>query len=174
MKAKRLLLAVIAGLGLTLVTLWGLGGAPVPIVLAAGTTWYVSPGGDDTKGCTNAGGDACKTIAKALTKVNDTDTIIVASGTYTEYNIVVTKSVIIQGAGASNTIVQASIDGTINGRRVFFIHSSANATIADMTIRNGHRYDTGRNLLREYRHFPAPPAPPRRSWQMNRVWGRGD
>ena len=53
MKARRLLLTVIAGLGLTLVTLWGLGGAPVPIVLAAGP-WYVSPGGQGAKDCSTA------------------------------------------------------------------------------------------------------------------------
>lgn len=143
MKARRLLLAVIAGLGLTLVTLWGIGGGPVSIVLAAGDTWYVSPGGADTNGCTDAGGDACKTIAKALANASDTDTIIVASGIYTEYDIVVTKSVIIQGAGASNTTVQASINGAITGRRVFHIMLSANATIADMTIRNGNYYSSG-------------------------------
>ena len=85
MKAKRLLLAVIAGLGLTLVALWGMGGGPAPIVLAAGTTWYVSPGGLDTNGCTNPSTDACKTIANALTKASDTpldpDTIEVLAGT---------------------------------------------------------------------------------------------
>ena len=48
MQARRLLLAVIAGLGLTLVTLWGMGRGPVPIVLAAGTDWYVSPTGSGT------------------------------------------------------------------------------------------------------------------------------
>ena len=144
MKAKRLLLAGIAGLGLTLVTLWGMGGVPVPIVLAAGNTWYVSPGG--TGDCSTSA-NACATIATALTKASDTpadpDTIVVATGIYTEYNIVVTKSVIIQGAGASNTIVQASIDGTESGRRVFEIRDSANATIADMTIRNGNYYLSG-------------------------------
>ena len=125
MKANRLLLAVIAGLGLALVTLWGMGGGPVPIVLADGQTKYVTPGGDDTKGCTNDSTDACATIFRALQVASDSqanpDTILVATGTYTEHDIVVTKSVIIQGAGASSTIVQASINGAINGRRVFNI-----------------------------------------------------
>ena len=143
MKANRLLLAVIAGLGLTLVTLWGMGGGPVPIVLAAGNTYYVTKTGTLGATCTDAGANACKTIEEALAKASDTpaspDTIDVGPGEYTEFNINVTKSVIIQGAGASSTIVQASINGAIDGRRLFSIGPTSNVvTITNMTIRNGH------------------------------------
>jgi hypothetical protein len=52
-------------------------------VVQAGGPWYVSPTGNNSNNCLSVS-TACKTIAAAIGKASNGDTIIVAGGTYIE------------------------------------------------------------------------------------------
>jgi hypothetical protein len=65
------------------------------------------------------------------------DTIQVLDAIHTESGIVVNKSVTIVGASAWGTIVQAGLERSPAGDRVFRIESGATVAIRDMTIRHG-------------------------------------
>lgn len=91
--------------------------------------------------CVNPGGtDGCfPTIAAALAAAAPSgDAISVAAGTYSEGNLVVSKSVDIAGAGAGATVV----DGAGAGNSVFRYPgypSFVTSTISGMTIQHGLR-----------------------------------
>lgn len=72
------------------------------------------------------------TIQSAVDNAMPFDVINVSAGTYPE-NVVVNKSLIIQGADASSTI----IDGT-DTDSVFIIEGSVTVTLTNMTITNGN------------------------------------
>lgn len=93
------------------------------------TTWYVAPGGDDANDCLTPA-TACATIATAVTKASDDDTIQIAAGTYHESNILINRRLTLIGADAATTIV----DGGQNGR-VFTL--SSDTTLSHLTIQNG-------------------------------------
>ncbi len=113
-------------------------------VVYAQKTWYVSTTGDNDA---NSGSEISPwaTIKGALGKdeVSNGDVITLMSGTYTEANIVIGKSVSIIGTSPANTIVQATAkqpdgNGTdmLPNQRVFTISSSV--TLKNMSIRNGN------------------------------------
>lgn len=77
-------------------------------------------------GCTYA------TIQAAVDNAMSFDIIDVSAGTYAE-NVVISKSLTIQGAGVSTTIV----DGT-DTESVFIIEGSVAVTLTNMTITNGN------------------------------------
>ena len=101
------ILALILALGTALLT-------PSPATGAA--IWYVDGtlGTDNSTQGTGPGTDAFKTIQYSITdsRVIDSDTILVASGTYNE-DIEINKGLTIQSsAGATNTIIRGSGDGS--------------------------------------------------------------
>src|SRR3989304_1263793 len=67
------------------------------------TTWYVSPGGDDTQNCLTLN-TACQTIQFVLAKASAGDTISIAAGVYEE-NLQILRNVVLQGADQMSTIV---------------------------------------------------------------------
>ena len=70
----------------------------------SGTTYYVDPAGSNANACTSPGASACKTIAGALGKAANGDSIVVAASTYHEH-LTINKNVSVNGAGAAGTIV---------------------------------------------------------------------
>ena len=88
---------------------------------AAGKTWYVD---DD-------GGEDFTRIQDAIDAADDGDTVYVYSGTYYE-NVVVDKSIILQGEDRDNTI----IDGGVSGDVVYV--SAYWAGIEGFSIQNGN------------------------------------
>ncbi|HLN15708.1 MAG TPA: hypothetical protein VK277_03040 [Acidimicrobiales bacterium] len=74
---------------------------------AVGTTLYVASTGTDTGNCQSMA-SPCATIGYALSQGSANDTIDVGPGTFTEETLVMSYPVTINGAGASNTIVDVS------------------------------------------------------------------
>lgn len=102
----------------------------VTLAETTATTYFVDATlGDDGNACTSSGTGACATIGAAISKASAGDAIKVTGGIYAE-NLNVTKSLIILGEGALNTI----IDGGGAGR-VFT--GTAPVALSDVTIRNG-------------------------------------
>jgi hypothetical protein len=93
------------------------------------TTWHVSTDGDDANSCLDPA-NACATIAGAVNKANDGDTIQIAPGTYYEHDVNISKQLTVTGASAETTIV----DGGQNGR-VFSLLN--HITLRHLTVQNG-------------------------------------
>ena len=128
LKQRTMLAGLVVGIGLLFVLLpfgWSvLWAAP------QGATLYVDVNsGNDTNDCLSPV-TACATIAGAVSKASDGDTILVAAGTYIENEIDVFVDVLISGAGPALTIV----DGNAMGR-IFNIN--ATAVISGMRLQNG-------------------------------------
>jgi uncharacterized repeat protein (TIGR01451 family) len=126
---------LLLGLGLALILVLGLNSGPA-LVHATDNVYYVSETGDDVTG-DGSQGNPWATLSYALGQVSAGVTISV-TGTITD-SATVTESVIIQGAGATNTIVQASplyYDTSIS-TRVFTVTNGAVVTMTGMTIRHG-------------------------------------
>ncbi|MBW1743728.1 MAG: right-handed parallel beta-helix repeat-containing protein [Deltaproteobacteria bacterium] len=81
------------------------------------------------------------TIQGAVDAASDGDTIVIASGTYNEYDITIDKSLTIQGAGMGITIVEGQYMG-----RVFNI-GNYTVEMSDMTIQNGKATTDGGGIL---------------------------
>ena len=94
----------------------------------AATTWTVCASGCDYSRIKAA-------IAAPTTR--DGDTLALAAGTYTEPEIVVNKSLTLQGEGATTTVVQAKATGGPGQARVFTIPSGVTVTLRALTIRHG-------------------------------------
>ncbi len=111
-------------------TLFWLGGASSQVIEAAplATTWYVDTTGEDGDDCQSAV-TACETVGAAISKAADDDTILVASGVYTE-NLNNTKDLAIIGAAQASTI----LDGDQAGR---VLANTGELTMQNLTIRNG-------------------------------------
>jgi pectin methylesterase-like acyl-CoA thioesterase len=121
MNIKRLF--IISGsilLGLTFTLIWLLSGPPV---LTRAANYTV---------CT-AGPPTCdySTIQAAVDASLSGDTIIVASGIYTENVSIIGTSLTIEGSGTVSTIVDGNASGS-----VFTINAGAAVTITDMTVTN--------------------------------------
>ncbi len=112
--------------------------AVVGTAQAAGTDRWVSNSGADTSDCSVAA-SPCLTINYAIAQASNGDTIDVAAGSYPE-NVVVNKSLTIEGAFAGTAGFDASRDGT--GEAV--IHpvsgNSLQVRAADATV-DGFAFD---------------------------------
>jgi len=83
------------------------------------------------------------TIAAALAASSAGDVINVVDPIHTEADIYVSVEVIIQGQGASATVVQAHPSFGTASERVFTVASSGRVVIRDMTIRHGNEPTAG-------------------------------
>ncbi|MCB0149420.1 MAG: cadherin-like beta sandwich domain-containing protein, partial [Caldilineaceae bacterium] len=92
--------------------------------------WYVQPDGDNTNPCTAFGTEyACQTIAGAMAKALNGDTIYIAGATYTE-SLTVAKSLTFIGVNTP----------TVSGggvSRVFTITAGADVTMDGLIVGNG-------------------------------------
>ena len=140
-RAVRLGVAVVVGTVFLAAWTWGLREAAS--VHAGPATLYVDwATGSDTTDCSSYAGP-CATIGYALGQAGDGDTILVATGTYTE-NLVITKTVTLAGGyeptGWSRCLrhCTTTVDGNGIGR-VIEVQStlSETAVIDGFTIING-------------------------------------
>ena len=77
--------------------------SPLTPAALASTIWYVNGvSGSDSNNCSHTA--ACKTIGHAIAFAHSTDTIMVASATYTEH-LAIGISLNVVGSGASTTII---------------------------------------------------------------------
>lgn len=128
---------------------------------ALDNTYYVDPiGTDDVSHGTATGTDAFQTIQYAIndSRVVAGDTINVATGTYIESNIIISKGIAIEGTGATVAdvvIVPAAEDG--NADNAFassaqngFVIKSHNVTLRNLTIdgRGNPALTLGKNNFR--------------------------
>jgi uncharacterized repeat protein (TIGR01451 family) len=97
---------------------------------------FLAPGGVDGGDC-RAPASPCASFAYALVQAAAGDYVGPAAGTYIQPNVIVTRNVIIQGAGAGSTFVQSAAAPTLSNLRVFRILSGTVATLRGMTIRYG-------------------------------------
>jgi len=129
---RRLLLALLLALPLLAV--------PPGRTSAAGTTWYVSPTGNDTWSCLFEV-TPCRTIQAAINKAASNDGIVVAAGTYSTatngeaFPITIGKSLMIYGDGLPTTTIDAASSGT----NVITASDNINLHISGFTIRGGNR-----------------------------------
>jgi len=101
---------------------------PASPVLAQ-TTWYVDD--DCTAPGTGTLADPFCKIQDAIIAASPDDTIMVAAGQYNEHDITINKSLVIQGAGSGNTIVDAG-----NSGGAFYINTST-VDMSGMTGEHG-------------------------------------
>ena len=110
---------------------------------------YVAPGGTDAGNtCTDAA-DPCGTIRFVLSLSSDGDVVDLAAGTYTEGDLRIDSDVLIRGAGADASVVQAAVTQGAATDRVFWVRSSATAAFEDLTIRHGNPDDSGGGILND-------------------------
>lgn len=114
-------------------------------VAAAGDR-YVDPlTGSDTGDCSNNAAP-CLTIAYAVAQAAAGDTVHLAAGTYTgpgNQHVILSQSVIIDGAGAATTILQYDplTKWTQGGRNGVLEIRADDVTISDLTIRDAPNED---------------------------------
>ncbi len=101
--------------------------------VAAGTTYYVAPGGSDGNDCLSSG-TPCLTINVALAKTAAGDSVSVAAGTYHE-RLALTHDLTLTGAGASATVIDGS--GTVTGT-LLSVDPSVVAVVSGLTVQHGH------------------------------------
>jgi hypothetical protein len=99
----------------------------------ASTIWHVNVG--NTGACTVADPN-CASIKAAVEVASDGDTINVTSGTYLEHDIIVNKSLTIQGVNQSKPIIDAQQQG-----RVFNVPNGANVTLTNLKLTGGKAPD---------------------------------
>lgn len=107
--------------------------------LAAQSTRFVAPAGDDAGDCTNAA-SPCETVGYAIGESEDGDSIELAAGEYTETVTISGLELTIRGAGdgPGGSILQAAPDSPDDASdRVITISSGANITIESLWIRHG-------------------------------------
>lgn len=125
----RLVCTVLTAVMLMIVT-GGLLARAVSARAAPLSTLYVNAtGGNDANNCL-APATACATIAAAVAKASNGDTIQIAAGVYNESQIDIDRRLTLSGASAASTIVDAGKNG-----RAFTIYSDS--TLRHLTIRNG-------------------------------------
>lgn len=107
------------------------------VLIAGDPTFYVSTTGSDTYPY-DSWEKAANSIQSAINAANPGDTVQVAAGIYNE-NITLKSGVVVQGAGASTTIIQ----GTGSGPVVTAINVDSNAKIDRFTITGGNATDGG-------------------------------
>jgi hypothetical protein len=106
--------------------------------LPAPTNWYVATNGYDTNPGTASLPFATITNAVAHLSATACDTVSIGPGTFTEFDIQVTKNATFQGAGKTATIVQADPTpyNTAINHRLFY--ATANVIFRDLTLQNGN------------------------------------
>jgi CSLREA domain-containing protein len=82
--------------------------------------------------------DADCSLREAIDSANANDTILIPAGTFTvDSELVIDKSLTLQGGGQFDTIVQAAASPGIAGHRIFKLGTNFNVALLDMTIRHG-------------------------------------
>lgn len=101
-----------------------------PDIPPGNNVFYVAPAptGDDTADCSEA--NPCATIQHAHDVASSGDAIVVAAGTYNEFNIGISKNLYIVGQGAGVTIV----DG--GGIQVFVTGEGVSLILCGITVQN--------------------------------------
>jgi hypothetical protein len=103
---------------------------------AAGSIWYVAPGGAAGAPCGATKTAPCGGINVAIGEASPGDTIRVAAGTYTAATaadlVVVGKDLTLTGAGAATTVLDGNQLGT-----VVTVGSGITATVSGFTIQGG-------------------------------------
>lgn len=143
-------LGVAMTLGILCLVAWMWGLREVASVHAGPATRYVYRAtGSDTTDCTNPVGP-CATIGYALDRAGDGDTILIATGTYTE-NLVITKTITLKGGYepvAWSRCLRGcvtTIDGNLSGRVIEVQSTLSETTVIDgFIITNG---DGGIDIL---------------------------
>ena len=97
---------------------------------AAANIWYVAATGDDNNSCQSETAP-CATVAGAMGKASDGDTILIAAGVYAEH-LTIDKSLTLRGSGSGDTI----LDGGSSGR-VVTVPAGHTVVLEYLTIRNG-------------------------------------
>ncbi len=107
--------------------------------ITAGATRYVAQGGADGGNDCATQGSPCATLARALEVVPDGGTIrLAASATpYIVANQPISKSVLIMGMGAWQTILQAGAAPASNNGRVLGVVPGQKVTLYGVTVRYG-------------------------------------
>ncbi len=104
------------------------------------TTLYVNAAtGNDGFNCLTPA-TACKTLAGAVSKAVNGDTISMAAGVYPTNDTAIDKPLTVVGAGQASTF----LDGGSTSR---VLNVTATVTISNLTIRNGRITDTSGNLF---------------------------
>lgn len=122
-------------------------------------SWYVSPlGTDDLQHGSTPGAGAFQTIPYAISRASSGDVILVAAGTYLTSNILVDKTLTIEGTGLTResvVIAPAGEDGNLNAAfdptaQNGFIIKAHGVTIRKLTIngRGNNGLTPGRNNFR--------------------------
>jgi predicted outer membrane repeat protein len=104
---------------------------------------YVDPAGIDMSKCDNPD-NPCLTITYALGQANPNDTIRISEGVFTESDgITIDKSIVLQGAGKSMTILQANVEPDTATSRVITIDGAYHVSIIGTTVRHGYATKLG-------------------------------
>lgn len=123
---------------------------------AATVDYYVDPTGtDDGSHGTGTGTDAWATIQYAITNAanptTDIITINIAAGTYTQGGVTINRAfndLTLNGAGASNTILQAHATEGSGTDRVIYAHGTdETVTIQNLWLRNGNHSSSGGGIF---------------------------
>ncbi len=122
---------------LGMVVIFSFGFHAVSAATPSTSSIYVSPAGSDssngqstTHTSTTVGPK--KTVSSGVSAVANGGVLTLASGTYNVNNLVISKSMTINGAGYTKTIITGS-----NAGRIFTINDGAKVTISGVTIENG-------------------------------------
>jgi hypothetical protein len=117
-----------------------------PDPLRAQQMRYVAPVGVDTdNNCLDAG-SPCATIPRAINQASPGDTVDIAAGAYTG-SITINKTLVLRGAGESNTIIQAHVNPGMAENRVITLADGLIVVITDVTIRHGKSTQSGGGIM---------------------------
>jgi parallel beta-helix repeat protein len=112
---------------------------PASVPFLERTTWYVGGGGPGN----------FSTIQSAIDAASDGDAIIVYAGTYYENQIIINKSLSIQGEGLTSTIIDGS-DATLTSEGLVKITANGDVLFSGFTVQNAGGptgYGAGDNKL---------------------------
>ncbi len=130
---KRVLLLFLI-IAVTILPLWFMQVSAAP----NGATRFVATGGiDGTNDCLNIN-NPCATVIYAVQQTDTGDTVIIASGWYTETDTIrIFRDITIQGAGLEQTII--SVENNPDIWQVFQVYGNVDASINHLAMRNAER-----------------------------------